>query len=119
MIKKFLFSTILFINNIEAEDTIFENTLNSNIDTGTSCFILKEENSVICKYTQERTFKEKVIKINWIDPNGNISRTRDIIMPSGHGSIYDFRYIKGRILGKWTFIAIDDKIKYKTTFNLE
>ena len=39
-------------------------------------------------------------------------------IPAYHGSIYDYRYIKGRIKGKWTFKVLDNNSSYKTTFTI-
>ena len=82
------------------------------------CLIVKDENSIICKYTQDRSLEDRMVKIHWIDPQGKISRQRDINFPAGHASIYDFRYLEGRISGTWIFKIIDDAKEYKTTFDL-
>ena len=83
------------------------------------CIILKDENSIICKYTHSRMEEEKHVKFNWIDPMGIISRERIMIIPAGHGSIYDFRYITGRASGQWTFEVIDNNTTCKTNFIIE
>ena len=83
------------------------------------CLILEDENSIICKYTHQRIDKDHSIMFQWIDPNGNISRTREMTIPAMHGSIYDYRYIKGREKGNWTFKVIDDSKEFTTTFTLE
>lgn len=83
------------------------------------CLILEDENSIICKYIVKRSNQEKPIVVQWLDPQGDISRSREMIVPAGHGSIYDYRYIKGRLLGTWTFKVIDqDKNEYTTSFDL-
>ena len=109
---KYLFNFfILFVllNELHA------NELENNAD----CIILKDENSIICKYTQKRINEEKHVQFNWIDPIGIISRQRTMIIPAGHGSVYDFRYISGRATGKWTFEVIDNNVSYKTNFIIE
>ncbi len=83
------------------------------------CLILKDEDSIICKYSIERLEYEKEIEIQWIDPDNELSRNRKIIIPLGHSSIYDFRYITGRQKGVWIFKVIDDKKEYTTSFKLE
>ena len=99
---------------------IFANTLNANnIENNSDCIILKDENSIICKYTHKRTNEEKNVQFNWIDPMGIISRQRTMIIPAGHGSVYDFRYINGRASGIWIFEVIDNNISYKTKFKIE
>lgn len=83
------------------------------------CIVLKEENSIICKYSHKRVNKDKTIRFEWIEPDGTISRIRDMIIPAGHGSIYDYRFIKGRTNGTWTFKAIDEDMEYSTTFDIK
>jgi len=88
-------------------------------EVGVDCLVLQDENSIICKYTHDRDIEDTQIKVIWIDPNGNISREREMIIPAGHGSVYDFRYISGRILGTWTFQVNDSNAIYKTNFILK
>jgi hypothetical protein len=40
-------------------------------------------------------------------------------IPSFHGSVYDYRYMKGRANGTWTFKVIDNKKEYSTTFEIK
>jgi hypothetical protein len=87
-------------------------------EVGLNCLIIKEEGSIICKYTQERELEDRLVKINWIDPSNKISRKKSIKFKAGHGSVYDFRYMKGRMFGIWT-VEVKDKDKdYNTTFEL-
>jgi len=83
------------------------------------CLILEDENSIICKYIHERVETDKTIVFEWIDPTGNISRTRDVIILSNHGSAYDFRYTDGRQKGIWTFKVIDENKTYQTQFEIK
>ena len=83
------------------------------------CIILEDENSIICKYIQNREDVNKTVLFKWIEPNGNISRQRELTIPAGHGSVYDFRYIKGRESGIWTLEVIDNNSSFKTTFTIE
>ncbi len=83
------------------------------------CLILADENSIICKYTLDRVDYDKKISFVWLEPNGNITRKKDLLIPAGHGSIYDYRYIEGRALGTWGFEVIDGNTTLKTTFILE
>jgi len=83
------------------------------------CLILEDENSIICKYVLNRENKDKNITFEWIDPEGNISRSKDVMVLSNHGSVYDFRYINGRQKGIWTFKVIDNGQIYKTEFEIK
>lgn len=82
------------------------------------CLILKDENSIICKYTSTRSMEDKEIEVEWINPNGESTRRRTIIIPAGHGSVYDFRYISGRLKGVWIFKVYDEDDSITTTFEL-
>lgn len=88
-------------------------------DSKADCIILKDENSIICKYTHKRINNDKSVKFQWIEPDGVISRQRDMIIPAGHGSVYDYRYIQGRTKGDWTFKVIDNTQEFKTQFTIE
>ena len=91
----------------------------SDIENNADCIILKDENSIICKYTHKRIDSDKNVIFNWIDPSGILSRNRTMIIPAGHGSVYDLRYINGRVSGKWTFEVLDNNISFKTNFIIE
>jgi len=108
LVSIFLASTICFCETYD-EGPLY------NAD----CLILEDENSIICKYEHDRLDEDVSITIKWIDPSGKVSRQRDLILPAGHGSIYDFRYIDGRKKGIWKFEVIEGDIKTETTFNIE
>jgi len=105
---------LLFITTFALSETIEEEVKN-NID----CLILEDENSIICKYEHERVDIDKEIQVQWIDPLGQLSRERTLLIPAGHGSIYDFRYISGRLKGIWQFKVIDNDIKLDTSFEIK
>ena len=89
------------------------------MDNKVDCLILEDENSIICKYIQTRVSYDKTVIFDWIEPDGKITRTKELIVPAGHGSVYDYRYIKGRTKGIWTFKVTDANEQFKTTFNIE
>lgn len=83
------------------------------------CILLEDENSIICKYNTKRSDHDTTITIQWIDPNNEISRERVMIIPAYHGSIYDYRYLEGRLPGKWQFKVIDNDEEFTTQFIIE
>lgn len=89
------------------------------IESNADCLILEDENSIICKYLHTRTPEDNQILVQWINPQGEISREREMIMPAGHGSIYDFRYIEGRKKGIWLFKVVEDGTETTTTFEIK
>ncbi len=111
IMRRFLYIlVIVFIVNI---------SLNANDNAEVDCLILEDENSIICKYIHKRVSYEKTVIFDWIEPNGEITRTRELTIPAGHGSVYDFRYIKGRTQGIWTLKVRDEQDEFKTNFTIE
>lgn len=105
----------MFVINLNANETQVELKDENRAD----CLILEDENSIICKYIVQRSNQSQNIQVQWIDPIGDVSRIRDMVVPAGHGSIYDYRYIKGRILGIWTFKVLAQGKEYTTQFELK
>ncbi len=95
--------------------TSFASETNIHVD----CITLVDENSIICKYTHDRVNYDKNISVHWIDPNGVLSRSRSMTIPASHGSIYDYRYLSGRLKGIWTFMVTDESNEFKTNFTIE
>jgi hypothetical protein len=91
----------------------------SQAKSDVDCIILEDEDSIICKYTHTRINDDKNITVQWIEPNNQITRTREMTIPAHHGSIYDYRYKTGRTKGTWTFKVIDDSKEYTTNFIIE
>lgn len=120
LIPFLLCTTIVFAessadNNKKIEDTI-QKSYNPNVD----CLILEDENSIICKFEVIKdSLNEQKIVINWVNPNGEISRTREMLIPAGDSSAYDFRYLDGRESGKWDFKIIYNEKEYSTSFELK
>ena len=106
--RKYVYVIIIFISS-----NLF--ALDNNID----CLILEDENSIVCKYTLQSVDHNKTVVIKWIEPNGKITRSKKILIPAGHISAYDYRYIQGRTLGTWIFKVIDDGEEYQTIFTIE
>ena len=118
MIKKILIFSLFCMVGIASADDQIINEDGEDINR-VDCLILEDENSIICKYLVPRSEIDKEIVVQWIDPQKDISRSRNMILPAGHGSIYDYRYIKGRILGDWTFKVIDNDKEFTTKFELK
>lgn len=97
----------------------FSETIEKEIKNSIDCLILEDENSIICKYSHERIDIDKEIEVQWVDPTGEISRERTLLIPAGHGSIYDFRYISGRLKGIWQFKVKDQNINLSTNFEIK
>lgn len=126
---KYLFPFLFFITIINAENINTQNeelldepmdySNEVKIEPSVDCLILQDENSIICKFQTNRLNIDQEIVVQWIDPQGDISRSRNMIVPAGHGSIYDFRYINGRLSGDWVFKVIENNKEFETKFNLK
>lgn len=122
---RYLIFFLFFLTNLFSENINLENQVEIQKETlkqkepKCDCLILEDENSIICKFELLRQNIEKLIVVQWINPKGEISRSRDMIIPAGHGSIYDYRYIEGRKKGLWLFQVIMDNEKYSTKFTLK
>ena len=116
-----IFTTTIFAQNTDLnkdklnEENIIVTEYNPNAD----CLILEDENSIICKFEVLRDEKEQIIIINWISPTGEISRTREMIIPAGDSSAYDYRYLDGREGGKWNFKILYNQKEYTSQFELK
>lgn len=89
------------------------------VEPKTDCLILEDENSIVCKFELSENKKEQNIETQWVSPKGEIDRTRATLMPIDHTSYYDYRYIKGREAGIWTFKVLFDSKEYSTQFELK
>ena len=125
---KYLVPFLVLANLLFAENTpvkeenitpkveqVLEQAYNPNVD----CLILEDENSIICKFEVIRDIKDQNIVIHWISPTGEISRTREMLIPAGDVSAYDYRYLDGREGGKWNFRVVYNNNEYTSQFELK
>lgn len=120
---KHLVSFLVFANIVFAENILLEEEklvevaqpYNPNVD----CLILEDENSIICKFEVVRDVNDQQIVIHWISPTGEISRTREMNIPAGDVSAYDYRYLDGREGGKWNFKIVYNENEYTSSFELK
>lgn len=122
--NRYLVSFLMSITLLFAQENLVNNqeVINSNqlYDPNVDCLILEDENSIICKFEVIRdTEKEQIITINWVSPTGEISRSREMIIPPGDSSAYDYRYLDGRESGKWDFTIIYNGKEYSSKFELK
>ncbi|MBU0923797.1 hypothetical protein KKG81_02830 [bacterium] len=124
LVSFLLLANVLFAENAPVKeeenltppiDQSAEQPYNPNVD----CLILEDENSIICKFEVIRDIKDQDIIIHWISPTGEISRTREMVIPAGDVSAYDYRYLDGREGGKWNFRVIYNNNEYTSSFELK
>lgn len=112
----FLCNSLVYAENVDTNNQKLEEV--EIIEPAADCLILEDEASIICKFEMPRSLEDKQINVKWITPSGEIDRDRVLVVPSGHSSIYDYRYKDGRILGKWTFKVTYDNKEYIANFEL-
>jgi hypothetical protein len=124
LVSFLVLANVLFAENtpVKEEENLIppieqasEEPYNPNVD----CLILEDENSIICKFEVIRDIKDQDIIIHWISPTGEISRTREMVIPAGDVSAYDYRYLDGREGGKWNFRVIYNNNEYTSSFELK
>ncbi|MFX4238475.1 hypothetical protein ACOL20_09140 [Aliarcobacter butzleri] len=116
----FLLCTTIIFAESSADNKKIEDTIQKSYNPNVDCLILEDENSIICKFEVIKDSQnEQKIVINWVNPNGEISRTREMLIPAGDSSAYDFRYLDGRESGKWDFKIIYNEKEYSTSFELK
>jgi hypothetical protein len=112
--KKFFYLVLMLSSFVWASEQEVQDEVLKEAD----CLIINDENSIICKYTSPILLEDKELIVEWINPDGESTRKRTKIKPAGHSSMYDFRYLSGRIKGIWMFRVFDDKEIITTTFEI-
>ena len=83
----------------------------------------QKDNTVTCTYFSDRSDSSKDIKLefHWISPQSPTDdRIRYILIPPYYGSAYDYRFLPGRIPGKWRVVVtqMDTNQSVETTFDV-
>jgi len=73
-------------------------------DTSVSCEILDDGvEKIQCKLVTPREEAARETMFEWHSETfPQDDRERSLTLPAGHGSIYDYRYLRGRAQGAWT-----------------
>jgi len=105
--RKLLILTVIFTVYISAA------TVQCNI----------ENERIYCTYHLDRSDNQngKSVEFHWISPlSPKDDRIRHFNIPPRYGSVYDYRFLPGRIKGKWRVkvIDLDTNISVETTFNI-
>lgn len=107
---------MMFISFLFANQNGNVESYNPNIE----CLILEDEDSIVCKFeVQKDEENSQKVTINWISPNGEISRSRELEVAPQNASVYDFRYLDGREKGLWSFVIIYKDSQYSSSFELK
>ncbi len=83
----------------------------------------QKDNTVTCTYFADRSDGSQNIKLkfNWISPKTpKDDRIRYILIPPYYGSAYDYRFLPGRVPGRWKVVVtqMDTNKSIETTFDI-
>jgi hypothetical protein len=69
-----------------------------------SCDVVNDGvEKIQCTFTAPRKNEERETTFYWhSESHPQDDREHTIILPAGHGSVYDYRYLRGRAQGIWT-----------------
>lgn len=112
------FALSLYSNELNIDSKNQEE--DKNYSPKVECSVLEDENSILCKFEIIiDPIEDQTISLKWINPNQELTRTRDIIIPAGGSSAYDFRYLDGREKGIWNFKIIYKDKEYSNNFEIK
>jgi len=82
-----------------------------------------ENERIYCTYHLDRSDNQngKSVEFHWISPlSPKDDRIRHFNVPPRHGFVYDYRFLPGRVKGKWCVkvIELDTNKSAKTTFTI-
>ncbi len=68
-----------------------------------------EEQKIICTYFIDRSDNVNGLKVRffWRSPNGRDNRIKKFKVPPYHGSVYDYRFLPGRVQGRWKVVVTE------------
>jgi len=69
-----------------------------------------QDERIYCTYTLARSDgqHEKQVAFHWISPRSpEDDRIRHFRIPPGYGSVYDYRFVPGRVTGRWRVRVTD------------
>ena len=81
-----------------------------------------EQQKIYCTYFIDRSDNQngKKVEFHWYSPNAQDDRIKVFEVPPLYGSIYDYRFLPGRVAGKWRVVAreLDTNKSAEATFEL-
>jgi len=94
-------------------------------DVKLECGILNEEvEKILCRVEVIRVDYDRKVKFLWHSSSyPQDDRERTIVLSAGHGSVYDYRFLRGRAQGEWivtsTVNNIDKDVVVRHVFMLD
>jgi len=93
----------------------------SESDTELSCTVVSEDiEKIVCKVQVDRADYDRDVTFFWHAKRyPQDDRERTVVLNANHGSVYDYRFLRGRVQGEWSVMAIIDEQKVEVSFVLE
>jgi len=75
-----------------------------------ACDIVEDDDKIIrCTFASDRLAADRTLLFTWrSETTPQDDRERTVILPAGHGSVYDYRYYYGRAPGIWKVTVSDE-----------
>lgn len=87
------------------------------------CSVVEEDDKIIrCTFSSVRLATDRNVTFFWnSQTTPQDDRERNLHLPAGHGSVYDYRYYYGRAPGLWQVRVADEsgETLAETTFTIE
>jgi hypothetical protein len=83
----------------------------------------QKENTIVCTYFSDRSDGSEDINLrfDWISPHSpKDDRVRYVLIPPYYGSAYDYRFLPGRVNGRWKVVVtrMDTNQSVSTSFDI-
>lgn len=97
-----------------------EKELEVQKNTQEALICLQESGQITCKLLAKRIDRDRVVIFRWFAPTSpKDDRTREMILPANHASIFDRRHVQGRSKGKWRVEVEIEADQPSTSFTLK
>jgi len=75
------------------------------------CTAVSEDiEKIVCKIQVERSDYDRVVTFFWHSKRyPQDDRERTVVLNANHGSVFDYRFLRGRVQGEWSVaVTVDD-----------
>lgn len=82
----------------------------------------QQDGRITCVYLIDRSDNAHglTVQFHWISPNGKDDRIKTFKVPPFYGSVYDYRFLPGRVPGHWKVLVkeLETNKTSQTTFDI-
>jgi len=100
--KKTYLASIVMIMMLSSSLIAYES------DPVIECTVVSEDiEKIVCKVQLERADHDRVVTFFWHSKRyPQDDRDRSVVLNANHGSVYDYRFLRGRVQGEWSVSVI-------------